>query len=137
MLLAAPDRTSFSLFGAQTMDETKHTLDVLHGLEAQLNTMASQLESLQSFVDIMLWIVGVGAFTVIGWGITLAIASKRTREDLTGIVEGVAKGKIDTLGYRNEIDKTLKKHTDEVKKLSHFVQVNIKTQTGKEPEPPM
>ena len=118
------------------MDD-KHTLDVLHGLETQLSTMASQLDSLQSFVDIMLWIVGVGAFTVIGWGITLAIASKRTREDLTGIVEGVAKGKIDTLGYRNEIDKTLKKHTDEVKKLSHFVQIEIENQTGKKPTPPI
>ena len=118
------------------MDD-KHTTDILHGLEAQLNLMARQLESLQGFVDIMLWVAGVGAFTVIGWGITLAIASRRTREDLTGIVEGVAKGKLDTIQYRNDIDKTLKKHTEEVEKLSHFVQVNIKNQTGKEPEPPM
>jgi len=106
--------------------------------------VVEHIHDIATFVSIMKWAAGVSIMSAIGLGITGWLYLTKIKDGVADLVksnkaarEKEVETKAAEVTTRQDFKDHLKQNYDETRKLSHYVKVFIKNQTGKEPEPPM
>lgn len=99
--------------------------------------LLDSIETIAYFAYFFYWVVGLTAAGAAGTVITVIVLLKGIREDTIETLVKIKQVETVFFKYGNSVKSQLDKNYQQTDRLSHFVQVNIRNQTGKEPSPPI